>query len=92
MHPRCSDGCEANESPDWILRSPAVHPSRLNKLTASGAGGTLLTASGAGGTLRVDRQRGWRHVPTDPGQGERGRGHTGTRVCGLGTGHTVKRF
>ena len=26
MHPRCSVGCEANESPDWILRSPAVHP------------------------------------------------------------------
>ena len=92
MHPRCSVGCEANESPDSVRRPPAVHPSRLNKLTASGAGGTLLTASGAGGTLRVDRQRGWRHVPTDPGQGERGRGHTGTRVCGLGTGHTVKRF
>ena len=30
MHPRCSVGCEANESPDWIRRSPAVHFSRLD--------------------------------------------------------------
>ena len=81
------DLLSARGAPDFIHGSQGV-----NKLTASGAGGTLLTASGAGGTLRVDRQRGWRHVPTDPGQGERGRGHTGTRVCGLGTGHTVKRF